>query len=78
MYRKGEIIVCMMIDWVNTLAHLLQDLDLYNDNRTLVYAGPAARRNRQDATFSGWTELYVALLDHYCASYRPLTLPCTL
>ncbi|KAI5892712.1 uncharacterized protein SCHCODRAFT_02501635 [Schizophyllum commune H4-8] len=48
-YRKGEII----------------DLDLYNDNRTLVYAGPASRRNRQDATFSGWTDLYVALLDHY-------------
>ncbi|KAL1739958.1 hypothetical protein HDZ31DRAFT_48462 [Schizophyllum fasciatum] len=48
-YRKGEII----------------DLDLYNDNRTLVYAGPAVRRNHQDATFSGWSELYIALLDHY-------------
>ncbi|TRM64679.1 hypothetical protein BD626DRAFT_547079 [Schizophyllum amplum] len=48
-YRKGEII----------------DLDLYNDNRTLVYAGSTLRKTREDSTFTGWSDLHVALLDHY-------------
>lgn len=38
-------------------------MDLYDDKRTLVYAGPLARR---DSEWGGWTDHYVALLDNFC------------
>jgi hypothetical protein len=50
---------------------VLQDMDLYDKGRTLVYSGPLARRNRSDNSMtgsfsSGWTDLSAALLDNFC------------
>lgn len=38
-----------------------KDLDLYDDNRTLIHSGPLARRYKTDQ----WADLHVALLDNY-------------
>ncbi|KAJ3523924.1 hypothetical protein NM688_g8645 [Phlebia brevispora] len=57
-YQKGEII----------------DLDLYDDNRTLVHAGPLARRYRGDVGYD-WADLHVALLDNYLLLLQPRTRP---
>ncbi|KAF7799770.1 hypothetical protein EIP86_011012 [Pleurotus ostreatoroseus] len=48
LYQKGEII----------------DLDLYDESRTLVHAGPLARRFRGDLGYT-LADLHVALLDSY-------------
>ncbi|KZS88061.1 hypothetical protein SISNIDRAFT_460111 [Sistotremastrum niveocremeum HHB9708] len=48
-FRPGEII----------------DMDLYSDNRTLVYQGPLARRQRSETDWHGWHDMEVALLDNY-------------
>jgi hypothetical protein len=44
-----------------------QDMDLYDESRTLVYSGPLVRLSRSD---SGWssqaTELTGSLMDNYC------------
>ncbi|KAF8575974.1 hypothetical protein K439DRAFT_1419330 [Ramaria rubella] len=53
-FRKGEII----------------DMDLYNENRTLVHSGPLARRQE---TWNGWTDLEVGLLDNYLLIIKPET-----
>ncbi|KAF4571140.1 hypothetical protein EYR36_008468 [Pleurotus pulmonarius] len=41
------------------------NMDLYDDNRTLVYEGTVARRGRSDAGFSTWLDQNLALLDNY-------------
>ena len=44
----------------------IQDLDLYDETRTLVQLGSLARRWRRDNTVEySWTDLNVALLDNY-------------
>jgi hypothetical protein len=43
-----------------------QDMDLYDDSRTLVHSGPLARRQRSETDWHGWNDLSVALLDNYC------------
>ena len=46
---------------------LLQDMDLYDQSRTLLHAGALYRRYRSKADMSHtWAELHVALLDNYC------------
>lgn len=42
-------------------------MDLYDDNRTLVYESMVARRGRSDAGFSTWLDQNLALLDNYRA-----------
>ncbi|PCH42416.1 hypothetical protein WOLCODRAFT_25360 [Wolfiporia cocos MD-104 SS10] len=56
-YHKGEII----------------DLDLYDESRSLVYAGPLARRYRPDPMVYSWADLHVALLDNYLLLLKPET-----
>ncbi|KAF7424638.1 hypothetical protein PC9H_009946 [Pleurotus ostreatus] len=41
------------------------NMDLYDDNRTLVYESMVARRGRSDAGFSTWLDQNLALLDNY-------------
>jgi hypothetical protein len=43
----------------------MQDLDWYNENRSLVYSGPVARRSKSEMDWNPWTDLFVALLDNY-------------
>lgn len=67
-FQKGEIIVS---DAVNTPPEGLdryaqQELDLYDDSRTLLHSGRLARRytSRTEVTYT-WVDLNVALLDNY-------------
>ncbi|KAF9025814.1 hypothetical protein BDZ89DRAFT_1068060 [Hymenopellis radicata] len=53
-YQKGEIL----------------DMDLYDDSRTLIYAGPVARRIRSSST---WNDLTLALLDNFILMTREET-----
>ncbi|KAG7089591.1 hypothetical protein E1B28_011258 [Marasmius oreades] len=55
-FQKGEII----------------DMDLYDNNRTLIYSGPASRRSRSG---HGWQEQFCALLDNYFLITREETRP---
>ena len=43
---------------------LPQDLDLYDESRTLIYSSPLARRYRGEVGYN-WADLHVALLDNY-------------
>ena len=49
---------------------MMQDLDLYDDKRTLVYSGPLGRRwnervSQLEVPTYRWIDLHVALLDNY-------------
>ncbi|EPQ54101.1 hypothetical protein GLOTRDRAFT_116750 [Gloeophyllum trabeum ATCC 11539] len=48
-YFKGEIV----------------DMDLYDESRSLIHQGTLARRQRTEVDWSGWNDLFVALLDNY-------------
>lgn len=64
-----------MFPWysVADYSYLSQDMDLYDESRTLVYSGPVSRRARSETGFSsgGWTELVAALLDNFCEALSP-------
>lgn len=42
----------------------IQDMDLYNESRSLVYSGTLARRIKSEMGHT-WVDLHVALLDNY-------------
>ena len=42
-----------------------QDLDLYDESRSLRFQGPLSRRYRTNVDLH-WADLHVALLDNYC------------
>jgi hypothetical protein len=44
----------------------MQDLDLYDESRTLVYSGPVSRRDRSEIDWHGWNDMVAALLDNNC------------
>ncbi|GJJ08649.1 hypothetical protein Clacol_002868 [Clathrus columnatus] len=60
-FRRGEIISVVIGD---------QDMDLYNETRSLVYTGELARKQRAD-NWSKWMDLEVALLDNYLLITQP-------
>jgi len=48
-----------------------QDMDLYNESRSLVYTGPVIRRAKTDTGFSEkWTDVVAALIDNYCKLFE--------
>lgn len=47
---------------------IAQDLDLYDESRTLLFGGQLARRYKAEVGYN-WADLYVALLDNYCECY---------
>ena len=65
-YQRGEIIVSQLVDASARSLDISQDLDLYDDSRTLLYSGQLARRytSRTEVTYT-WVDLHVALLDNY-------------
>lgn len=42
------------------------DMDLLNENRSLVYTGKLLRQPDTNLEWNGWTELFVLLFDNYC------------
>ena len=69
-----------MFPWysVADYSYLCQDMDLYDESRTLVYSGPVSRRARSKTRFSsgGWTELVAVLLDNFCEALSRSRLFC--
>ena len=43
----------------------LQDLDLLDENRSLLYSGKLLRQPESGLEWSGWSELFVLLFDNY-------------
>lgn len=43
-----------------------QDMDLLNENRSLIHAGKLLRQPDTGFEWNGWTELFVLLFDNYC------------
>ncbi|KAI6102089.1 hypothetical protein F5141DRAFT_1241795 [Pisolithus sp. B1] len=58
-FNKGEII----------------ELALYNDTRSLVYAGTLARRSKSEMDWNPWYDLHVALLDNFLLITKEEKLP---
>jgi hypothetical protein len=51
-----------------------QDMDLLNENRSLIHAGKLLRQPDTGFEWNGWTELFVLLFDNYCKCSKPLVL----
>jgi hypothetical protein len=66
-YQKGEIIVSGhdLMHLKSRSDLLIEDMDLYDDSRTLVYSSSVARRVRAEASFHEWDDLVISLLDNY-------------
>ena len=79
-YQKGEIIVSarflssLLRCFRNGFAefYCCQDLDLYDEGRSLPHQGPLSRRYRSEMNFH-WADLHVALLDNYCMRFYLLS-----
>jgi len=46
---------------------IFQDLDLLDENRSLLYSGKLLRQPESGLEWSGWSELFVLLFDNYRA-----------
>ena len=44
---------------------MLQDMDLLNENRSLIHTGKLLRQPDTGFEWNGWTELFVLLFDNY-------------
>ncbi len=42
-----------------------QDMDLLNENRSLIHTGKLLRQPDTGFEWNGWTELFVLLFDNY-------------
>lgn len=45
-----------------------QDMDLLDENRSLIHAGKLLRQPDTGFEWNGWSELFVLLFDNYCKS----------
>lgn len=50
----------------------IQDMDLYNEHRTMIHSGPIARKDKNEAGLPSWTDYTAVLLDHYCVLFLGL------
>ncbi|THG98759.1 hypothetical protein EW026_g3491 [Hermanssonia centrifuga] len=48
-----------------------QDMDLLNENRSLIHTGKLLRQPDSGFEWSGWTELFVLLFDNYLVMTKP-------
>jgi hypothetical protein len=66
-YQKGEIIVGSFdfMYFESPSDPLIEDMDLYDESRTLLYSSSVARRVRSEASFHEWDDLVMSLLDNY-------------
>jgi hypothetical protein len=45
--------------------NILKDLDLLNENRSLIHSGKLLRQLESGSDLNGWKELFVLLFDNY-------------
>jgi len=66
-FKDGENTVCfrltLQVDAFN--GDLKQDMDLLNENRSLIHTGKFLRQPHAGLEWSGWTELFALLFDNY-------------
>lgn len=51
----------------------MKDMDLLDENRSLIYTGKLLRQPDTGFEWSGWTELFVLLFDNYCTCLTRLS-----
>ncbi|KAF8507665.1 hypothetical protein JB92DRAFT_2832700 [Gautieria morchelliformis] len=61
---EGKVRFYALVESLRSRRDEIIDMDLYNENRTLIYSGPLARKQRSEH-WGGWTDLEVGLLDNY-------------
>jgi len=66
-FKVGENIVCFRLTFQADafIANLQQDMDLLNENRSLIHTGKFLRQPDTGFEWSGWTELFALLFDNY-------------
>jgi len=76
-FKVGENIVCFWLTFQADVfnANLQQDMDLLNENRSLIHTGKFLRQPDSRFEWSGRTELFALLFDNYC---RDLDIGCFL
>lgn len=67
-FKQGEAIVSQLTPPGNAgLTKPFQDMDLLNENRSLIHAGRLLRQPDTGFEWNSWTELFVLLFDNYRA-----------
>jgi hypothetical protein len=66
-FKPGEAIVSLVIKppCLSLTKLLIQDMDLLDENRSLIHAGKLLRQPDTGFEWSGWSELFVLLFDNY-------------
>jgi len=66
-FKAGESIVCFRLIFKAEAfdANFQQDMDLLNENRSLIHTGKFLRQPDTGFEWSGWTELFALLFDNY-------------
>lgn len=66
-FKPGEAVVSILValHQPNIDGRGRKDMDLLNENRSLVHAGKLLRQPETGFEWNGWTELFVLLFDNY-------------
>lgn len=65
-FKPGEAIVRLAMSiTVIGIDLICQDMDLLNENRSLIHSGKLLRQPDTGFEWNGWTELFVLLFDNY-------------
>jgi len=66
-FKVGESIVCFLLAFHadGFKANLQQDMDLLNENRSLIHTGKFLQQPDSRFEWKGWTELFALLFDNY-------------
>ena len=66
-FKTGEALVSLHSSLCVSHAQWpFQDMDLLDENRSLIHTGKLLRQPDTGFEFGGWTELFVLLFDNYC------------
>lgn len=66
-FKRGETVVSIQKECHRLVADLfVKDLDLLNENRSLMHSGKLLRQSESGTESNEWQELFVLLFDNYC------------
>ena len=74
-FKQGEAIVSAAVDSFGRCANVFQDMDLLNENRSLIHTGKLLRQPDTGFEWNSWTELFVLLFDNYREYLRIILIP---
>ena len=70
-FKPSEMVVSLFLEpnRLRYLSMVSQDMDLLDENRSLIYAGKLLRQPDTGFEWSGWSELFCLLFDNYCTLF---------